>query len=139
MPVEFLECYHCGGFVAVRPDPIDGLTELVSTTRRQWPDVVPYGEIYVDVEPHLTVAMFSSEEMAVTIEQEVTAQLPISAELREAWLVVFEGQWTLRDGSISAPATSSPTGTPSRPRTSPSGSPPRPPPARPSASVLSCN
>jgi hypothetical protein len=107
MPVEFLECYHCGGFVAVCPDPIDGLTELVSTTRRQWPDVVPYGEIYVDVEPHLTVAMSSSEEMAVTIE-EVTAQLPISAELREAWLVVFEGQWTLRgDGSISAPATSS--------------------------------
>jgi 2'-5' RNA ligase superfamily len=96
MPVEFVECYHRGGFVAVRPDPIEGLTELVSATRRQWPEVVPYGGIYGDVEPHVTVAMCSSEEMAVAIEQEVSAQLPISAELREAWLVVFEGQWTLR-------------------------------------------
>ena len=40
--------------------------------------------------------MRCSAEMAVTIEQEVSAQLPISAELREAWLVAFEGQWTLR-------------------------------------------
>jgi hypothetical protein len=32
----------------------------------------------------------------VTIEQEVTAELPISAELREAWLLAFEGQWRLR-------------------------------------------
>ncbi len=96
MPVEFVECYHRGGFVALRPDPIDGLTELVGKARRRWPDVVPYEGIYGDVEPHLTVAMCSSEEMAVVIEQEVTAELPISAELREAWLVVFEGQSTLR-------------------------------------------
>ncbi len=41
MTVEFAECYRRGGFVALRPDPIDGLTELVSKTRRHWPDVVP--------------------------------------------------------------------------------------------------
>jgi hypothetical protein len=58
--------------------------------------VVPYEGVYRDVEPHLTVAMRCSEETAVRIEQEVTAELPISAELREAWLVAFEGQWTLR-------------------------------------------
>jgi hypothetical protein len=40
--------------------------------------------------------MHCSDETAVRIEQEVTAQLPISAELREAWLVVFEGKWALR-------------------------------------------
>jgi hypothetical protein len=57
---------------------------------------VPYEGAYQDVEPHLTVAMHCSEETAVRIEQEVTAQLPISAELREAWLVVFEGKWALR-------------------------------------------
>lgn len=38
-----------------------------------------------------------SEQLAVWIEQEVTAELPIRAELREAWLLVFEGQWTVRD------------------------------------------
>jgi hypothetical protein len=96
MPVEFVECSHRGGFVAVRPDPIEGLRELVNATRRQWPEVVPYGGIYGDVEPHVTVALCPSEEMAGAIEQEVSTQLPISAELRESWLVVFEGQWTLR-------------------------------------------
>jgi hypothetical protein len=32
----------------------------------------------------------------VRIAQEMTAELPIRAELREAWLLAFEGQWTLR-------------------------------------------
>jgi 2'-5' RNA ligase superfamily len=97
MPVQFAECYRHDGFVALRPDPLDGLKELVNKTRRQWPDVVPYEGVYGDVEPHLTVAMRCSAETAVTIEQEVTVELPISAELREAWLVAFEGQWTLRE------------------------------------------
>jgi hypothetical protein len=96
MPVQFAKCYRQDGFVALFPDPINGLKELVSKTRRRWPDVVPYEGVYGDVEPHLTVAMRCSAETAVTIEQEVSAQLPISAELREAWLVAFEGQWTLR-------------------------------------------
>lgn len=30
----------------------------------------------------------------MTVEQEVTEQLPISAELREVWLVAFEGRWS---------------------------------------------
>jgi len=96
MPLQFTECYRQNGFVALRPDPMDGLTELVDKTHRQWPEVVPYEGVYGDVEPHLTVTMRCSAETAVTIEQEVTAELPISAELREAWLVAFEGQWTLR-------------------------------------------
>ena len=96
MPVQFAECYRHDGFVALRPDTIDGLKELMSKTYLQWPDVVPYEGAYQDVEPHLTVAMHCSDETAVRIEQEVTAQLPISAELREAWLVVFEGKWALR-------------------------------------------
>lgn len=96
MRVQFAECYRRDGFVALRPDPIDGLKDLVSETRRRWPDVMPYEGVYGDVEPHLTVAMRCSAQVAVTIEQEVTAELPISAELREAWLVAFEGQWTLR-------------------------------------------
>ncbi|MGH3857385.1 MAG: 2'-5' RNA ligase family protein [Pseudonocardiaceae bacterium] len=96
MRVEFVECYRRGGFVALRPDPIDGLAELLSKTHRRWPDVVPYEGLYGDVEPHVTVALRASEEAAVMIEQEVTAELPIAAELREAWLLAFEGRWQLR-------------------------------------------
>jgi hypothetical protein len=96
IPVDFVECYRRGGFVALRPAPSDGLTELLSRTHRRWPDVVPYRGVYRDLEPHLTVAMRCSEQTAVRIEQEATAKLPIRAELREAWLLAFEGQWTLR-------------------------------------------
>jgi hypothetical protein len=96
IPVEFGKCYRHDGFVALHPEPIDGLARLLSETRRRWPDVVPYEGLYGDVEPHVTVAMRASEEVAVTIEQEVTAELPFSAELGEAWLVAFEGRWSLR-------------------------------------------
>ncbi|MGH3887194.1 MAG: 2'-5' RNA ligase family protein [Pseudonocardiaceae bacterium] len=96
MPVEFVKCYRRDGFVALRPEPIEGLTGLLGEARRRWPEVVPYEGLYGDVEPHVTVALRASEETAVTIEQEVTAELPISADLREAWLVAFEGRWSLR-------------------------------------------
>ncbi|MGH3366947.1 MAG: 2'-5' RNA ligase family protein [Nocardioidaceae bacterium] len=96
IPVQFADCYRRSGFVALRPDPIDGLTKLINQTRRRWPDVVPYEGLYGDVEPHVTVTLRASEETAVTIEREVTTELPISAELREAWLVAFEGRWSLR-------------------------------------------
>ncbi len=52
MPVQFAECYRREGFVALRPDPIDGLTELMNKTHLRWPDVVPYEGVYQDVEPH---------------------------------------------------------------------------------------
>jgi 2'-5' RNA ligase superfamily protein len=96
MPVEFVECYRRGGFVALRPDPIEGLTELTKKIRDRWPDIVPYEGVYGNVEPHVTVAMRASEQRAAMIEHEVTEQLPISAELREMWLVVFEGQWSMQ-------------------------------------------
>jgi 2'-5' RNA ligase superfamily len=42
MPVQFAECYCREGFVALCPDPIDGLKELMSKAHRRWPDVVAY-------------------------------------------------------------------------------------------------
>lgn len=96
MPVEFGECYRRGGFIALRPDPIEGLTELTRRTHDRWPALLPYEGRYGDVEPHLTIATRASEETAVTIEQEVSEQLPISAELCEVWLMAFEKRWTLR-------------------------------------------
>jgi hypothetical protein len=62
MPVEFAECYRRGGFVALRPDPIERLTELTRKACERWPDLVPYEGLYGDVEPHVTVALRASEE-----------------------------------------------------------------------------
>jgi hypothetical protein len=54
MRVGFGECYRRGGFVALRPDSIEGLSDLRDKIRRRWPEVVPYEGIYGDVEPHLS-------------------------------------------------------------------------------------
>lgn len=97
MAVEFAECYRWGGFVALRPDPIEGLIELTRKARDRWPDLVPYEGLYGDVEPHVTVALRASDETVLMIEREVSEQLPISVELHEVWLVAFEGRWIVRE------------------------------------------
>jgi hypothetical protein len=97
MAVKFGECRRRGEFVYLRPTPVEGLDEVTSGVRRRWPDIAPYDGLYDDIEPHVTVASHTTPERAEEIEREIVPELvPISAELREAWLVVFHGQWTLR-------------------------------------------
>lgn len=97
MSVTFGACHRSGEFVALRPEPIEGLEELVSDARRRWPEVLPYEGLYGGVEPHVTVALHTTEERAAVVESEIVPEwLPISAELREAWLLIFNGRWTVR-------------------------------------------
>lgn len=96
MSVEFAECYRRGQFVALRPDPSRGLQELTNAVCARWPGLVPYDGAYGDVEPHLTVALRTAGSRAAAVEHELVPQrLPIRSELREAWLLVFDGRWRL--------------------------------------------
>lgn len=96
LPVKFTVGLRSGGFVALRPEPAEAVGALASAVRSYWPDVVPYEGRY-DAEPHLTVAMRTTEERAASIERELVPDwVPLSAELREAWLVELDGQWQLR-------------------------------------------
>ena len=49
------------------------------------------------VEPHLTIAMYVSAEIARNIKYEVAKNLPISTELTEARLVSYASNWILRE------------------------------------------
>ena len=96
MSVQFAECYRRSEFVALRPDPVQGLRQLTNAVRARWPDLVPYEGAHGDIEPHLTVALHTAESRAAAVEREIVPErLPIPAELREAWLLVFDGQWRL--------------------------------------------
>lgn len=97
MPATFAECRRRGGFVYLRPDPIDALAELTNRVRRHWPAPASLDGSDDEVGPHLTIAMGASETVAETIERETVAAVPISAELTEAWLVAFDGRWVLRE------------------------------------------
>ncbi|NYH80662.1 hypothetical protein FHR84_004028 [Actinopolyspora biskrensis] len=95
--VSWRECARHGGFVYLRPDPPGPVQRLMDAVQRRWPDVVPYEGRHEVVEPHLTVATGTSRETAVAIQRTVTELLPVTAELSEVWLVVFEGQWRIRE------------------------------------------
>ncbi|WP_340672107.1 2'-5' RNA ligase family protein (plasmid) [Saccharopolyspora sp. ID03-671] len=100
LSVKFAGIVRSDGFVALRPEPADRVEALASAVRSRWPDVVPYDGRY-DAEPHLTVAMQTTEDRAGSIERELLpGWVPLSAELREAWLVEFDGQWQLRSRFI---------------------------------------
>ncbi|MER5391587.1 2'-5' RNA ligase family protein [Saccharopolyspora sp. NPDC002686] len=96
--VELGECRRAGGFVSLRPTPEDGFTALSGRIRRRWPDLLPYGGRFgSDVEPHLTVALNTSDETAAAVEREIVPEFaPIRAEVGEAWLIGFQGGWELR-------------------------------------------
>ncbi|MEB3368890.1 2'-5' RNA ligase family protein [Saccharopolyspora mangrovi] len=99
LSVTFAGIVRSGGFLALRPEPADGVAALASAVRSRWPEVVPYGGRY-DADPHLTVAMRTTEQRAGAIERELLPNwVPLSAELREAWLVEFDGQWRVRSRS----------------------------------------
>ncbi|HEY2764897.1 MAG TPA: 2'-5' RNA ligase family protein [Pseudonocardiaceae bacterium] len=94
--VSFAAVRRSAGFVYLPPEPADRIAQLIGKVRQGWPDVLPYAGVYGDVEPHVTVAICSSEQTAARIERETGSVLPISAQLSEAWLVVFDGQWSVR-------------------------------------------
>lgn len=94
--VSFAAVRRNAGFVYLPPRPAGRIAQLVGTVRQRWPEVTPYAGLYGDVEPHVTIAICSSAETAVRIERDTHPVLPIPAELREAWLVEFDGKWSLR-------------------------------------------
>lgn len=94
---QFRRCRRRDGFVYLLPDPATELEKLTAAVRGHFPQITPYAGRYQDVGPHVTVAMGASADSADAIERDVNALFPVTAELSEAWLVAFQGQWSLRD------------------------------------------
>lgn len=97
MRLSLADCVRHESFVYLRPRPDEPLRELTGAVCRRWPELVPYEGRYDVVEPHVTVAMATSERTAMAIEGEVAEKLPIRADLSEVWLVAFERRWTIRE------------------------------------------
>jgi 2'-5' RNA ligase len=79
------------------PEPAGGLRELTSAIAQRWPEAPPYGGIFDEVVPHLTVAHGADEDLLNDIEADVLRRLPVRTRLAEACLYVFDGErWRLR-------------------------------------------
>jgi len=70
MSIKFSECRRRNDFVYLHPEPLSELVNLTNKVQRLWPNIVPYRGLYKGVEPHLTIAMGTSEETAHTIQSQ---------------------------------------------------------------------
>lgn len=94
LPVLNVQFRRVGRFPEVLyldPEPADGLRKITLAIGEQWPEAPPYGGHFDDVVPHLTVAHGAGHGVLDDIEAEVARGLPISTQLSQACLYVFDG------------------------------------------------
>lgn len=83
------------GFVPLRPEPDGPLRELTAELAARW-GLRPYDGRYGEPDPHVTIALDVTPQRAREIAEHVAGALPPPALLDEAWLVEFDGAWSLR-------------------------------------------
>jgi 2'-5' RNA ligase len=79
------------------PEPAAPFQELTLAFARIFPDAPPYGGVFDEIVPHVTVADENDPEILATIEADVRSRLPIKAIAREVELVEHAPQgWSRR-------------------------------------------
>ncbi|HYW27875.1 MAG TPA: 2'-5' RNA ligase family protein [Terriglobales bacterium] len=83
------------GVLYLAPDPEAFLRELTGRIWAMYPHRPPYGGVFDDVIPHLTVAQAPEPEVLDAVEAEVTRGLPVAAHATEVWLMLQgeDGRW----------------------------------------------
>jgi hypothetical protein len=81
----------------LEPEPAGELRALTGAIAERWPEAPPYGGIFDEVIPHLTVAHGIGPDGLNDAEADVMRHLPFGAALEEACLFVFDGhRWQPR-------------------------------------------
>lgn len=75
------------GVLYLAPEPETFFRELTNRIWALYPHRPPYGGVFPDVIPHLTVAQSPDHALLDRVETAVAAGLPISAYAGEAWLM----------------------------------------------------
>jgi len=83
------------GVLYVAAEPPQPFVDLTNAMSHRWPEHPPYEGRYVDVVPHLTVAM---GRRVRSVARRVEHGLPIDATARELWLMTSgtTGRWSAR-------------------------------------------
>jgi 2'-5' RNA ligase len=80
------------------PSPDHPFRRLTETVTREFPEYKPYGGVFREVIPHLTIADGATLEQIAAAEAEVTPSLPIRSMAHEVWLMAGreeEGSWAV--------------------------------------------
>jgi 2'-5' RNA ligase len=76
----------------LEPEPARELRELTGAIVERWPEAPPYGGMFDEVVPHLTVAQGAGDDVLAEIETDLRSRLPVSTRLAEACLYTFAGE-----------------------------------------------
>ncbi|GHJ23956.1 hypothetical protein TPA0909_55700 [Streptomyces albus] len=92
--LTFRRCGRFPGVLYLVPEPAAPLRALTAAVARRWPSHPPYGGLFGDLAPHLTVANSGGAALHRDIERRLSALLPVSARVGAVDLVVHEaGRW----------------------------------------------
>lgn len=85
----------------LKPEPDAPFRALTMAIWQKFPETPPYGGLWPDIVPHLSIGQFENEaeldRNAKEVAQEFAAKLPIRASARSAVLMdTTPGQWTVR-------------------------------------------
>ncbi|MFI0859019.1 2'-5' RNA ligase family protein [Streptomyces smyrnaeus] len=96
-PPFTLRFERCGSFPGVLylvPEPAAPLRALTAAAVERWPSHPPYGGLFGELEPHLTVANSGDARIHRHIEARLTERLPVTARIDAVDLVVHRaGRW----------------------------------------------
>ena len=94
MPVRFAAFGSFPQVPFLRPEPAATLVALTASLAQRWPETPPYAGAFLEVVPHLTVAVGVDDVAATNIRADINKVLPIETVLREARLFAFTaGRW----------------------------------------------
>jgi 2'-5' RNA ligase len=79
------------GVLWLRPLPDAPLRALTSAVTARWPGHAPYGGLFGDLDPHVTVANTGGEEQHEAIEAALAPSLPLTERVDAVTLVEFDG------------------------------------------------
>ncbi|RVX41565.1 2'-5' RNA ligase [Nonomuraea polychroma] len=95
--VRFDKCQRFPGVLSLAPTPDQPFRALTETVAARWPEAPPYGGQYAEIIPHLTVAHGRQTHVFDDVEEHLTAQLPVTAEVAAVSLFVSDGdRWHRR-------------------------------------------
>jgi 2'-5' RNA ligase len=86
------------GVLWVAPEPAEPFRALTAAVVREFPDYPPFGGVYPDVVPHLTVANGAPMEEMRAAERIVIEQLPFSMRVVEVQILAgttVAGSWRM--------------------------------------------
>jgi 2'-5' RNA ligase len=93
----FAQCGQFPDVLFLVPDPDDPFRRLTAELVQRWPEAPPYAGLITDPIPHLTITHGAPATKVAEAQAEVTAHLPFTCPIRQAWLITFDGrQWVRR-------------------------------------------